>query len=67
MCKKIDSMVNKSYYKPKYAKEYYQKKKEAIIKRSKDRWANMTDEEKELYYKRRKEQRKKSKENERNL
>ena len=55
---RINKVVNKSYYNSKYAKEYYQKNKETILNRSKKRWADMTDFEKQEYYEERKQKRK---------
>lgn len=59
--KNLDSIVNKSYYNSDYAKDYYQKNKNKIIERAKNRWANLSDKEKREYYEDRKQQRRKLK------
>jgi len=56
-----EKALRKKYYNPKYAQSYYQKNKDKIIKASKSRWANMTDEEKQAYYQERKAKRKEGK------
>jgi len=55
---RIDKAVRKSYYNKTYAKDYYKNNKETILNRSKSRWAEMSDVEKQAYYDARKQKRK---------
>jgi hypothetical protein len=57
----MSDIVNRSYYNPEYHRDYYQKNKQKIIERAKERWAKMSDKEREEYYEGLKKQRRKLK------
>lgn len=52
--KKINGLVNKSYYDKKKAHDYYENNKEKIKSRSNKKWTDMSEEEKKVYYEERK-------------
>lgn len=59
--KEIRRLVRRSYYNKDEAKQYYEDNKEKALKRSKDKWANMSVTDKKQYYKARKLKRRKLK------